>query len=230
MRPLAAPRRQWPRAEPEQDTRQPRSSTISEGSAGSCSPRDLPRSATALKMLVGTGGSCPAGPTLAAPREVEPPGQATVPLLCRPNHAASPSLPAQQQKESGGGKSEGIFWKSFHSTFRRTNPWHPHLSYASVLSGALLFWKEERRGTILQYFWGAEVTRGSTYSFCCVQASGEKAFPPNRVPVLLLLLWGGNWWRKQNCIPAPAVKRRRTDLLPTRGPHLQALYNADSGM
>lgn len=111
MRPLAAPRRQWPRAEPEQDTRQPRSSTISEGSAGSCSPRDLPRSATALKMLVGTGGSCPAGPTLAAPREVEPPGQATVPLLCRPNHAASPSLPAQQQKESGG-ESRKVFFES----------------------------------------------------------------------------------------------------------------------
>lgn len=224
MRPLAARQRQWPRAEPEQDTRQPHSSTISEGSAGSCSPRDLPRSATALETLVGTGGSCPAGPTRGRAC-----GTGHCAFAVRPSHAASPSLPARQQKESGGKKSEGTFWKSFHSTFHRTNPRHPHLSYASVLSGALLFWKEERRGKILQYFWGAEITRGSTYSFCCVQVSGEKAFPPNRVPVLLLPLWGGNWWRKQNCIPAPAVRLRRTDLLPTRAPHLRALYNADSG-
>lgn len=69
-------------------------------------------------------------------------------------------------------------------------------------------------GKILWYFWDAETACGSTYSFCCIKISWHKAFPLNRVPVLLLLLWGGNCWKEQNCVPAPAVNLRRCWPLP----------------
>lgn len=88
-----------------------------------------------------------------------------------------------------------------------TNSRHPHPPYASAPYGAHLFWKEEGENSPI--FLRCRDSTWQHILFLLHSDFRAQSISTEQGPVLLPLLWEGNCWKEQNCVPAPAVNLRR---------------------